>query len=128
MKQYDAWNEVKKVTNLNEKNIYFKERDIFWIKLGENIGYEQNGKGDKFQRPVIVVKKYTSDMFLGVPLSTTLREGTFFFQFSFIENEISTALLVQNRLFSSKRFIKKIGKIKEDDFEKLKIKLRDLIG
>ncbi len=128
MKQYDAWNEVKKVTNLNEKNIYFKERDVFWIKLGENIGYEQNGKGDKFQRPVIVVKKYTSDMFLGVPLSTTLREGTFFFQFNFIENEISTALLVQNRLFSSKRFIKKIGKIKEDDFEKLKIKLRDLIG
>jgi mRNA interferase MazF len=128
MKQYDVWNEVKKVTNLNEKNIYFKERDIFWIKLGENIGYEQNGKGDKFQRPVIVVKKYTSDMFLGVPLSTTLREGTFFFQFNFIENETSTALLVQNRLFSNKRFIKKIGKIKEDDFEKLKIKLRDLIG
>jgi mRNA interferase MazF len=128
MKQYDAWNEVKKVANLNEKNIYFKERDIFWIKLGENIGYEQNGKGNKFQRPVIVVKKYTSDMFLGVPLSTTLREGTFFFQFSFVENEISTALLVQNRLFSSKRLIKKIGKIKEDDFEKLKIKLRDLIG
>ena len=66
-------------------------------------------------------------MFLGVPLSTTLREGSFF-QFSFLEDKISIVLLVQNKLFSSKRFMKKIGKINEKDFIDIKIRLKSLIG
>ena len=66
-------------------------------------------------------------MFLGIPLSTTLREGSFFFQFSFLENKISTALLIQQKLFSSKRIIRKIGKINKEDFYKLKVKLHNLI-
>ena len=41
--------------------------------------------------------------------------------------EISTALLVQQKLFSSKRFIKKLGKINTNDFENLKQKLYNLI-
>ncbi len=121
------WNSVKQITQDNNKKVYFKERDIFWLKVGENIGFEQNGKGNKFQRPVLVLKRYTNDMFLGIPLSTTPREGSFFFQFSFLDNEISTALLVQQKLFSSKRFIKKIGKINKNDFEDLKQKLYKLI-
>ena len=121
------WNDVKQNTQKTNKKVYFKERDIFWLKIGENIGFEQNGKGDKFQRPVLVVKRYTNDMFLGIPLSTTQREGSFYFQFTFLEDKISTALLVQHKLFSSKRFIKKIGKINENDFKELKKKLYDLI-
>lgn len=126
-KKYDDWNIVKKNTENIVKKVYFKERDIFWVKLGENIGFEQNGKGNKFQRPVLVLKKYTNDMFLGIPLSTTLREGSFYFQFSFLEDKISTALLVQNKLFSSKRLMKKIGKIDENNFKNLKAKLIKLI-
>jgi mRNA interferase MazF len=121
------WSSVKQITEENHKKVYFKERDIFWLKVGENIGFEQNGKGDKFQRPVLVLKRYNDDMFLGIPLSTIPREGSFFYQFSFIDGETSTALLVQNRLFSSKRFIKKIGKISKNDFEMLKQKLFRLV-
>ncbi|MFA5233754.1 MAG: type II toxin-antitoxin system PemK/MazF family toxin [Sulfurimonas sp.] len=128
MKNFDDWNTLKQITESKKQRVYFKERDIFWLKLGENIGHEQNGKGEKFQRPVLVVRKYTNEIFLGVPLSTTMRDGSFFFQFQFLDDKISTALLVQNRLFSSKRLMKKIGKISEVDFVKLKSKLKDLIG
>jgi len=128
MKKFDDWNTLKQITERKKQRVYFKERDIFWLKLGENIGHEQNGKGEKFQRAVLVVRRYTNEMFLGVPLSTTIRDGSFFFQFQFLDDKISTALLVQNRLFSSKRLIKKIGKISEVDFVKLKSKLKDLIG
>jgi len=123
----DRWNKIKKDTELDNIKVYFKERDIFWTRLGENIGFEQNGKGDEFQRPVIILKKYTNDMFLGIPLSTTPRDGSFFFQFSFIKDEISTALLVQHKLYSKKRLIKKIGMIDKNNFQNLKIKLYDLI-
>lgn len=128
MKQFDEWNEVKKDTEHMKKAIFFKERDIFWVRIGENIGHEQNGKGNEFQRPVIVVKKYSPDMFLGIPLSTTHREGSFFYQFSFETEKTSTALIVQHKLFSSKRLMKKIGKINNEDFIKMKKKLVELIG
>jgi len=126
MKQHDKWNKVKKSTQNLEDKLFFKERDIFWARLGENIGFEQNGKGEEFTRPIIVVKKYTQNMLLAIPLSTTLRDGSFFYKFNF-KNRLSTALLVQNRLLSSKRLVKKIGKIDEENFRKLKEKLIDLI-
>ena len=124
---FNKWNEVKKTTNNEDKKVFFKERDIFWMKVGENIGHEQNGKGDKFQRPVLIVKKYTRDMFLGVPLTSTVRDGSFYFQFK-LDEKISTALLVQHKLFSSKRFMRKIGKIDDENFKKLKEKLIELIS
>lgn len=126
MKKFDAWNKIKKETEDIAKKVYFKERDIFWTRIGENVGFEQNGKGDEFQRPILVVKKYTNDMFLGVPLSTTIREGSFYFQF-ILDDKTSTALLVQHKLCSNKRLMKKMGMINKSDFENLKIKLHDLI-
>lgn len=71
-------------------------------------------------------RNYTKDMFLGVPLTSTQRDGSFFFQFEF-DGEISIALLVQHKLFSSKRIIKKMGKINSEDFKNLKKKLIELI-
>ena len=126
MQEYDNWNEVKKDIQDLEDKIFFKERDIFWAKLGQNIGFEQNGKGTEFTRPILVVKKYSKNMMLAIPLSTTIRDGSFFFKFEF-KDKVSTALLVQNRLLSSKRLVKKIGKIDEENFIKLKEKLIDLI-
>lgn len=126
MKKFNEWNEVKKETEHISDKVYFKERDIFWTRIGENIGFEQNGKGNEFQRPILVVKKYTNDMFLGVPLSTTIRDGSFYFSFT-LDNKTSTALLVQHKLCSNKRLMKKIGMINKRDFENLKIKLHDLI-
>jgi len=106
MQEYDEWNKVKKNIYISENEIFFKERDIFWAKLGKNIGFEQNGKGDEFTRPIIVAKKYSKNMMLAIPLSTTIRDGSFFFKFNF-KDKASTALLVQNRLLSSKRLVKK---------------------
>ena len=126
-KDFNNWNTVKKETQQITKKVYFKDRDIFWTKVGENIGFEQNGKGEEFQRPVLVVKRCTNDMFLGIPLSTTLRDGSFYFKFSFLDGKQSTALLVQHKLYSNKRLIKKIGMINTVDFENLKLKLHCLI-
>jgi mRNA interferase MazF len=95
--------------------------------MGQNIGFEQNGKGKEFIRPVLIYKKLTKDMFIGIPLTTTNREGSFFFDFEFLENKISTAILIQTRLFSSKRLLNKIGVININDYEKLKGKYLKLL-
>jgi mRNA interferase MazF len=126
-KDFDQWNEVKKKIEIQDRTPLFKNREIFNTKIGENIGFEQCGKGDESIRPVLIFKKLTKEMFLGIPLSTTEREGSFFFKFEFIDNIQSTALLVQIRLFSSKRLINKIGMIKKQDFEVLNKKLCQLL-
>ena len=117
---FDNWNKVKKNTQKETILVGFKQRDIFNVKVGHNIGFEQNGKGEDFVRPVLIFKKLTKDMFIGIPLTSTLREGSFFYKFSFIENKISVAILIQAKLFSSKRLLNKLGKMEETDFNELK--------
>ena len=87
----------------------FKQRDIFFIKMGENIGNEQNGKGANFVRPIVVLKKITKDMFIGIPLSTQIKSGSWFYQFEFkSKDKISKniAIIPQVKMFSSQRLLK----------------------
>ncbi len=126
-KKFDGWNEIKKQTEQAGNIPQFKAREIYHAKIGENIGFEQSGKGDDFVRPVLIIKRLTKEIFFGVPLSTTSREGSFFYSFEFLGGVQSTALLVQTKLFSSKRLLNKIGMIKKEDFERLRKQLSNLM-
>lgn len=129
MKQFNKWNEVKKRTESKKIIATFKERNIYWANIGENIGFEQNGKGEEFMRPLLVFRKFSNNMFFGIPMSTQRKkEGSFFFEFSFKNDEISTALIVQGKLFDVKRLDRKIGKISTEDFSKLKLKFKGLFN
>jgi len=128
MKNFDTWNELKKEIDERENIIQFKEREIYWARIGENVGFEQNGKGAEFSRPVLIVKKLNKQLFFGVPLSTTLRKGSYFYNFAFRDDMQSSALLVQAKVFDVKRVDTKLGMMKKSDFLKLKVKLRVLLG
>lgn len=131
---FNKWNEVKKKTHEEDKLRSFRERDIFYMRIGNNIGFEQNGKGDEFLRPVIVLKKLNRHMFVGVPTSSQIKDGTFFYYFEFMEKvrdncslAKDVAVLAQIRVFSSKRLLHKIGVMQKLDFEKMKEKIKELI-
>jgi mRNA interferase MazF len=126
-KEFDKWNKVKKRTEDKKVIPHIKYREIYWANVGENIGFEQNGKGDDFLRPLLIFKKFSNNMFFGIPLSSQRKkEGNFFFEFSFQEDTISTALIVQGKLFDVKRLERKIGKISLEDYKVLKEKFREL--
>ena len=127
MKRFDEWNDLKKTLDEIEEFVIPKEREVYWASIGENIGYEQNGKGESFSRPVLIVKKYSKNMFFGVPLSTQIKEGSFFYNFTFLD-ETSNALIVQSRLFDARRLENKLGMISEEDFENIKGKIKVLLG
>ncbi len=126
-KDFKNWYRLKEILHNRKKEQYFKERDVFWASIGVNIGFEQDGKGEIFSRPIVIVKKYNKNIFFGIPLSTQLKEGSFFFTFE-LNNKKSNALLVQGRIYDIKRLENKIGKISENDFKELKIKLKDLLN
>ncbi len=125
-KDFNKWNERKKAANDSEFNIYFYEREIWWCAIGVNVGFEQDGKGEKFARPVLVLKKYSKNVFVGIPLTTAKRESKYHHSFPF-RGGTSTALLSQVRLFDSKRLLVKMGRIPEDIYEDIREGLRSIL-
>lgn len=128
--QYNNWNEIKIAIEYENIIVGFKERDIFYMNMGKNIGFEQDGKGENFVRPVVIIKGFNKNMFFGIPLSTKIKEGKFYYKFQFQKkDEIveNIALLSQMRLFSTKRLLNKIGVISKEDFIKMKNEFKSLI-
>jgi len=127
MKEFNEWNEVKKLIDNRKNIINVKEREVYWASIGENIGSEQNGKGSAFSRPILIVRKLNRNLFFGVPLSTKNKEGSFFYNFH-LNEEQSNALLVQAKVFDVKRLDNKIGVVNRNDFDILRLKLKELLG
>ena len=123
---FDKWNLKKKKIQEEDKNLYFREGDIQWCHLGLNIGSESFGKGENFRRPILVYKKLSNDLFVGIPLSTKNKSGTWFVEINF-QNSKRTMLLYQIRTLNKKRLYLKIGEIDEVDYFKTKEKLEILL-
>ncbi len=128
---FDKWNNKKKIITQKSKTIFVKERDIVFINMGQNIGIEQDGKGDEFLRPVVVYKKFNNSMFLGIPLTSSLKDSRFYFNFEFNSKtdgiRRSSAILSQIRAFDTKRVKFRLGIIEKDDFSHLHSKLINVI-
>jgi mRNA interferase MazF len=115
-----VWIGVKeKIHDKSEGPLYFNETEIWWCAIGENVGIEINGKGDMFSRPVFIYKKLSKDGFLGVPLSTQEKNGSWYVSVSFKE-EMIFANLAQIRVLSSSRLYEKVGALDDSDVEKIK--------
>jgi mRNA interferase MazF len=125
-KDFDIWNlQKKKVEKLHQRPM-FKEREVWWCSLGANIGDEQDGKGRSFTRPVLVLRKFNRNVFIGIPLSTKVKDNQFYHRVTF--NNIEQSLVLsQLRLMDAKRFRDKMGDIPSHEIEKIKEKLRKLI-
>lgn len=123
MDQFDNWNELKKQINTRVP-IYVSERDIWFCSVGLNVGSEQSGKHELFERPVLVIKKVTSNTFIGVPLTSNKKKGSWYVE---IVSTSSSAIISQVKLFDTRRLARKIGFISVEEFEVIKNKLRDFI-
>jgi len=121
LKLFDLWNEIKKETEFSSKELFFKERDVFFIKMGKNIGYEQNGKGNNFLRPVLILKKFNQSIFLSIPLTSNIKKkNKYYFEIKNINNRRNFVILSQIKLFDKKRLGRKIGVISKTEFIEIK--------
>lgn len=132
-KDYRTWTPIKKaLNNTDEPRLFFHEREVWYCHLGENIGFEQDGRGDDFLRPVVIIRKFNNEIFWGVPLTRTQKDSLFYFAFLLktdteVPVEKSTAVLSQVRLIDAKRLRRMIGYISEEGFVLLKKKLKALL-
>lgn len=125
-KEFDRWNRQKQKTHLRKDRTLFHEGEIWWCSLGANIGDEQNGKGKFFSRPVLVFRKFNANVFLGLPLSTILKENRFYHRIHF-KGIDQCVVLSQMRLLDAKRLENRMGSLPSHEFAKVTKKLKDLL-
>ena len=106
--------------------MYFNERDIWWCAVGINIGSESFGKGKFFRRPILVIKKLSTELCIGLPLTSKKKDGSWFVDIT-MEDETRWVMLYQIRVFHKKRFQYKITELSQSDFRRVKEKLETLL-
>jgi mRNA interferase MazF len=120
------WLKVKTVLiDAPQKNCFFKEREVWWCSIGLNIGDEEFGKGTRFTRPVLIFKKFSSNSFLGLPLTSALKEGNWYAS-SVILGKKGSIMLNQARIFDGRRLMSRVATISEEEFETVRTKFREL--
>ena len=123
-KDFDRWNEIQKKLNKKLIKIFCKPRDIWWSSLGLNIGDEENGKNELFERPVLILKVFNKSIVRIAPLTSNLKINEHYFIIH--NNGIKSAIIMsQLRTISLKRLSRKIGVLSEEQFKKLASELKD---
>lgn len=128
MKDFQFWHFQKSDIHENKVRVNFHEREVWFAAVGANIGHEEDGKGEKFLRPVIILKKFNNETLWGVFTTKQNRVGKYYFKFEYRKDDSTTANLSQLRLVDSKRLVYQIGSISEIDFSELKKRIIALIG
>ena len=110
------------------KNLYIKERQIWWVHTGVNIWSETYGKWNEFKRPFLVIKK-AWNMFVWCYTTTKWKpESNFYIQIQeqYLGN-ISYIVKSQIKSIDKRRFLEKMCTIWIDDFNKIKNNLKTYI-
>jgi mRNA interferase MazF len=127
-KDYTIWMPVKKeINNSDLRPMGCKEREIWICNLGENIGFEEDGKGNEFTRPVLILKVFNRKFCHIVPLSTTDKRGKFYYPFDGKTGKTSVALLSQSKPIDTARLSRKVGTMEEKEFEKVKKLIEEIL-
>jgi len=128
IKRFIEWTKLKARIHFTQRQVFPREREIWWVSLGQNIGVEINGKHENFERPVLVIKRYSLDAFLVGPLSSQSRDNKYCFAIKNKDVCRGDLNFSQVRSISVKRFIRKLGKVDIITFGNIKKKFAELFN
>ena len=127
-KDFDSWNEEKKQTHDNENyRPLYREREVRWCRLGANIGFEQDGTGKDFSRPVLILKGFSRHVCLIIPLTTSKKKNPYHFSIGDIGGRKAFAIISQLRLIDTRRLDQQLGVIGKEMFEQIRKAVKDLL-
>jgi len=126
LKKFLEWIGLKKKLDSSTQKIpHVNEAEVWWVSLGENVGFEINGKSKLFTRPVLVFRKLSKTFYLVIPLTTKPHMGTWYVNYEY-QGKAITACLHQVRSVDYRRFSTKLGALDSLNFERIRIGFRKL--
>jgi mRNA interferase MazF len=115
---FEVWNSTKQRIHFSKHKLFFKQREIWYCSLGINLGQEQNGKHEIFERPIVIFKKFNENLFLGFPLTSKEKVGKYYFSI-IMPRGVSSVILSQIRVLDAKRLNRKIRTLNKKEFLEL---------
>ncbi len=103
-----------------------KNKDRFFTR--KKFGFEQDGRGNDFLRPVLILKKFNNEIFWALPMTKNAKSGKYYHIISLDQREPSALILSQIRLIDAKRLAYKIGFVEKQDFAIIKEKIKQLLA
>jgi len=121
MKNFHDWNNKKiNLDKIVDDYNHPKEKEIWWCSLGINIGTEVYGKGSDYTRPVLVINAEGAESFIGIPLSSKVKNRKYSCIIKTLDNKLHTALVYQTRSLDKRRLTSKIYDLPTEEYEKVK--------
>ena len=122
---FDKWCSIKKNIHKRRRTVYARKKEIWWCALGHNIGFEQNGKNQYYERPVLVLRRFSKDLVLAVALSSvTKKRNKYYHQYTLDGNRYAV-ILSQLKVLSTKRLLRKQGIFPGNDFREVQGKIKN---
>lgn len=118
-KDYASWFRLKPKLHNAEPSRHVNARDIWWCSIGINIGHEMDGKSGKASRPVLALRKLSAYTFVGLPLTSKKKMGSWYVPITIHQN-VSRVILSQVRVFDVRRHTTKIAQLDTKDFDEVK--------
>lgn len=125
-KDFDGWNIEKKQAHEGSGRFYH-EREVWWCALGVNVGFEQDGSGQRFQRPVLIIKGLSRSTCLVAPLTTSSKKHSLRVLLGVIGEKTAYALLSQIRVVDTRRFTERIEFVEKEAFELVRKTLKGVL-
>jgi len=126
-KDFTIWNEIKKKLHHNVDKKFYHTREVWWCALGANIGNEEDGSGEGYRRPVLILKGLSTDTRLVVPLTTSMQRHSLRPSVGIIGGKEAHALLSQMRVIDTRRLVRKIEYLEKARFEIIRKTARDML-
>jgi mRNA interferase MazF len=96
------------------------------MSFGINVGVEIDGKNQYFDRPALILRKFNRQMVWVLPTTQQAKDEKFHEKFSFGDETFFVAF-TQIRTVSTKRFLRKIGTMSQEDFDRVKVRIIECI-
>jgi mRNA interferase MazF len=125
-KDFDTWNGEKKRVNAARPKLYHA-RELWWCSLGLNVGFEQDGTGADFQRPVLILRGVSPNTCFVVPLTTSSKRHRLRVPIGYVEGKSAAAIVSQMRLIDARRLVNKIGFLDQRSFSFVRKAAKDLL-
>lgn len=127
-KDFIDWTNLKNlIQNTRTRPKGYTEGEVWWASIGINVGFEEDGKGVEYNRPVLIIKGFSKELFWAFPLSTTKNRGKYYYPFE-LKGKTSVALLSQLRVLDTLRLNKRIGVIKSNDLLEIRVLVHKILG
>ena len=117
-KDFKGWIKIKEKIHHKKSLRTIREGEIWWCRVGENVGSEICGKGKDFLRPVLIINKLSKYNFIGVPLTSREHKGNWYVPFVFRDKK-EYAVVAQVENISVYRLHHRMGQVWKDDLEKV---------